>query len=328
LGSFDGVHLGHQQIIHRAAAIASGIGGQTAVLTYDPLPAQLIYPDFTYILTTIGEKRALLTELGVEYICVLRFDARLRDTAAPDFIRYHIVESLHPAAVVVGHDHRFGSRGTGDARLLTRTLEPLAVRVDVVPEILRGGVPVRSTTIREQLLLGHVSRAAELLGRNYAMSGTIVPGTGTGRRLGFPTINLRPFERETLVPADGVYLCRVDVIGRTFDALLNIGHRPTFGGETRTIEAHLLDVELAESPRIAVFRLVDRLRPERRFDNPAALASQISDDVAVARTILARLEGNRNLSNHSDSVILKPQRKRHRGSSSEDAVADVCQALV
>ena len=288
LGSFDGVHLGHQQIIHRAAEIAAGLRGVTGVLTYDPLPAQLIYPDFTYILTTLAEKRALLTELGVEYICLLRFDAELRGTAAPDFIRHHIVESLHPSAVVVGHDHRFGSRGTGDADLLSRTLEPLGIRVDVVPEIRLRGIPVRSTTIREHLLLGHVSLAAELLGRCYAMSGTIVPGTGTGRRLGFPTINLRPFERETLVPADGVYTCRVDADGRTYDGLLNIGHRPTFGGETRTIEAHLLDVELAESPRSAVFRLIDRLRPERRFDSPAALASQIADDIATARSMIGR----------------------------------------
>jgi riboflavin kinase / FMN adenylyltransferase len=288
LGSFDGVHLGHQQIIHRAAEIAAGLGGLTGVLTYDPLPAQLIYPDFTYILTTLAEKKALLTELGVEYICLLRFDAELRDTTAPDFIRHHIAESLHPSAVVVGHDHRFGSRGTGDAGLLSRTLEPLGIRVDVVPEIRLRGIPVRSTTIREHLLLGHVSLAAELLGRCYAMSGTIVPGTGTGRRLGFPTINLRPFERETLVPADGVYTCRVDADGRAYDGLLNIGHRPTFGGETRTIEAHLLDVELAESPRRAVFRLVDRLRPERRFDSPAALASQIADDIANARSMFGR----------------------------------------
>jgi len=301
LGSFDGVHLGHQQIIRRAAEIASGIGGLTGVLTYDPLPAQLIYPDFTYILTTLAEKKALLTELGVEYICLLRFDAELRGTAAPDFIRHHIVESLHPAAVVVGHDHRFGSRGTGDAGLLSRTLEPLGIRVDVVPEILLRSVPVRSTTIREHLLLGHVSLAAELLGRCYTMSGTIVPGTGTGRRLGFPTINLRPFERETLVPADGVYLCHVDAAARTFDALLNIGHRPTFGGETRTIEAHLLDVELAESPHSAVFRLVDRLRPERRFESPAALASQIAEDVATARKMLARLAVNRNLDSQTAS---------------------------
>jgi riboflavin kinase/FMN adenylyltransferase len=288
LGSFDGVHLGHQQIIRRAAEIAAGLEGVTAVLTYDPLPAQLIYPDFTYVLTTFGEKRALLTELGIEYICVLRFDAALRDTSAADFIQLHIVESLRPAAVVVGHDHRFGRRGTGDAGLLARTLGPLGIKVEVVPEILLRGVPVRSTTIREHLLLGHVRLAAELLGRCYAMSGTIVPGQGTGRRLGFPTINLRPYERETLVPADGVYLCRVDADNRTFDAVLNIGHRPTFAGETRTIEAHLLDVRLADTPGRAVFRLVDRLRPERRFVGPNALAAQIAEDVATARRAFAR----------------------------------------
>jgi len=301
MGSFDGVHLGHQQIIRRTAELAAGLQGMTAVLTYDPLPAQVIYPDFTYVLTAFPEKRTLLAELGVEYVCVLRFDARLRDTTAPDFIHRHIVESLRPSAVVVGHDHRFGSRGTGDAGLLARTLQPLGIKVEIVPEILLGGVPVRSTTIREHLLLGHVRLAAELLGRCYAISGTVVPGTGTGRRLGFPTINLRPHERETLVPADGVYLCRVDAAGRTFDALLNIGHRPTFGGETRTIEAHLLDVELAESPPSAVFRLVDRLRPERRFESPRALASQIADDVATARGMLARLTANRNLDSRKPS---------------------------
>jgi riboflavin kinase/FMN adenylyltransferase len=303
LGSFDGVHLGHQQIIRRAAEIASGIGGLTAVLTYDPLPAQVIYPDFTYVLTTFAEKKDLLTELGVQYVCVLRFDADLRGTPAPEFIRKHLVESLRPAAVVIGHDHRFGSRGTGDAALLARTLEPLGVRVEVVPEILLGGVPVRSTTIREHLVLGHVRLAAELLGRCYALSGSIVPGRGAGRRLGFPTINLLPGERETMVPADGVYLCRVDALGRTFDAVLNIGHRPTFDGETRSIEAHLLDVRFAESPRTAVFRLVERLRPERRFENPAALASQIAEDVATARKMFARL-ANHNLDSQKPSNIV------------------------
>jgi riboflavin kinase/FMN adenylyltransferase len=286
LGSFDGVHLGHQRIVRRAAEIAAELKAVTGVLTYDPLPAQLIYPDFTYVLTTFAEKKALLMQLGVEYICLLRFDAGLRGTAAPDFIRHHIVESLHPAAVVIGHDHRFGCRGTGEADLLSRTLEPLGIRAEVVPEITLGGVPVRSTTVREHLLLGHVRLATDLLGRCYAMSGAIVPGTGTGRRLGFPTINLRPFERETLVPADGVYLCRVDALSRRFDALLNIGHRPTFGGETRTIEAHLLDVELSQPPRNAVFRLIDRMRPERRFEDAAALASQIERDVREARDLL------------------------------------------
>jgi len=304
LGSFDGVHLGHQQIIRHAAQIAADFNGLTAVLTYDPLPAQLIYPDFTYVLTTFAQKKALLMELDVGYICVLRFDAELRATSAPDFVQRHIVDSLHPAAVVIGHDHRFGSRGTGDARLLSRTLEPLDIKVDIVPEIMIGGVPVRSTTIREHLLLGHVRLAAELLGRCYALNGAIVPGRGTGRRLGFPTINLRPFERETLVPADGVYLCHVETLGSVYNALLNIGHRPTFGGETRSIEAHLLDAQLSESPRTAEFRLVERLRPERRFDSSSALAAQIADDVETARAMFARPAADRNLDSQTPSNTL------------------------
>jgi riboflavin kinase/FMN adenylyltransferase len=304
LGSFDGVHLGHQQIIRRAAQIADDLNGVTAVLTYDPLPAQLIYPDFTYVLTTFAQKKALLIELGVEYVCVLAFDASLRSTSASEFIQHYIVDSLHPAAVVIGHDHRFGSRGTGDAGLLSRTLAPLGVRVDVVPEITLGGVPVRSTTIREHLLLGHVRRAAELLGRCYSLNGAIVPGRGTGRRLGFPTINLRPFERETLVPADGVYLCRVETLGSVHNALLNIGHRPTFGGETRSIEAHLLDVQLSEPPRTAEFRLVDRLRSERRFGSASALAAQIAGDVQAATAMFARLAADRNLDSQTPSNTL------------------------
>jgi riboflavin kinase/FMN adenylyltransferase len=267
--------------------MADELGAAVGVLTYDPLPAQLIYPDFTYILTPLSEKKALLTELGVECICLLRFDAAMRDTEPGDFIRHHIVDALAPSAVVVGHDHRFGRRGLGDADLLRLTLEPLGVRVEVIPEVLLHDVPVRSTTIREHLLLGHVRLAAELLGRPYAMSGTVVSGTGTGRRLGFPTLNLRPFERETLVPADGVYVGLVDTDRRHSPAVLNIGHRPTFGGETRTIEAHLLDTKLDRSPDTAAFRLVDRIRPERRFENPQALAEQIARDVACAREILA-----------------------------------------
>jgi riboflavin kinase/FMN adenylyltransferase len=287
LGSFDGVHLGHQAILRRAREAAARLGGLTGVLTYDPLPAQFIHPDFTYVLTTLEEKKALLTELGVEYVCLLRFDAALRDTDARTFITRHIVEALHPACVVLGHDHRFGRRGSGDADLLRRLLVPQGIGVEVVPEVLTEGVPVRSTTIREHLLLGHVRLAAGLLGRAYGMSGTVVPGTGTGRRLGFPTVNLRPFERETLVPADGVYACMVDAFDHRFDAVLNIGHRPTFGGETRTIEAHILDTVLESPLRTAVFRVIDRIRSERRFETPEALSRQIAEDVEAARRLLS-----------------------------------------
>lgn len=295
LGSFDGVHLGHQQILARTRSIASRLRGLAGVLTYDPLPAQSIYPDFTYVLTPLAEKIRLLTELGIERVHVVRFNRRVRDTEPEAFVERHIVSELKPAAVVVGRDHRFGRKGRGDAALLAHLLEPHGIGLEIVPEFVLFGGPVRSTRIREYLLLGNVRRAAELLGRHYALNGVVVPGTGTGRRLGFPTINLRPCERESLVPADGVYVCRVDVAERRFDAVLNIGHRPTFGGETRTIEAHLLGFDEDIRASSAVFHLIDRMRPERRFPSAEALAAQIAVDVARARAALAEPRPTTNL---------------------------------
>ncbi|MEO0078319.1 MAG: riboflavin biosynthesis protein RibF, partial [candidate division WOR-3 bacterium] len=287
LGGFDGVHLGHQQIISRTLELATELGAIPGVMTFDPLPAQLIYPSFTYVLTPLAEKVRLLVELGIETVYVVQFDQTVRLMSAEAFVRKEIISRLSPVAVVVGHDHRFGSNGQGDTQLLGRVLAEYGVRLEVVPEFVLFGGPVRSTRIRERLLLGDVRRAAELLGRYYTMSGAVVPGTGTGRKLGFPTINLRPDERETLVPADGVYVCRVSFAGRSHDAVLNIGHRPTFGGETRTIEAHLLDVEEEVSVHRALIAVIDRIRPERRFDTATLLATQIGRDIECARRILA-----------------------------------------
>ena len=301
LGSFDGVHLGHRQILARAQTLAAEMDGVAGVLTYDPLPAQLIYPDFTYVLTPLTEKCRLLTELGIGQIRVIRFDRAVQQTEPEDFVRQHVVSEPAPAAVVIGHDHRFGCKGRGDAQLLARLLEPRHIRLEVVPEYTLLGGPVRSTRIREALLLGHVKLAADLLGRYYSLSGTIVPGTGTGRRLGFPTVNLRPIERESLVPADGVYVARADLLGRRFDAVLNIGHRPTFGGETRTIEAHLLDLQHDIQPPGATFHIIDRLRPERRFASAEALSTQIAADVAQAHALLCRLPPLPNLDMDSKS---------------------------
>lgn len=287
LGGFDGVHLGHRRIIERALDLARELDAVPAVLTYDPLPAQVINPDFTFVLTSLATKTRLLAELGIELVEVIRFSDELRSVEPEEFVRRFLLESLDPAGVVIGHDHRFGRGGRGDAGLLGRLIEPRGIRLEVVPEVLLDGAPVRSTRIRESLVLGAVGPAARLLGRWYRLSGAVVSGTGTGRKLGFPTVNIRPWERETLVPADGVYACRVETLGRRFDAVLNIGHRPTFGGETRTIEAHLLEFDGAARPDTAEIDIVERIRTERRFAGPAELAAQIRHDVEHAAALLA-----------------------------------------
>lgn len=288
IGSFDGVHLGHQQIISRSRAIARTTAGVTAVLTFSPLSAQLVDSDFTFVLTPLPERIRILASYGVSLIHILRFDEELRNTGAAEFIRLHLLEPLRPAAVVVGHDHRFGRNGEGNVTSLRELLEPAGVRVEVVSEFLALGTPVRSTRVREHLLLGHVQLAAQLLGRPYTVSGPVVSGTGIGRRLGFPTVNIHVPEREKLVPADGVYAGMVELSteGRSsglLPAAVNIGHRPTFGGERRTIEAHIITGEVSEPPDFAVLHFIDRIRPELAFDSPEQLAAQIRVDVRSVR---------------------------------------------
>ncbi len=285
LGSFDGVHLGHRQILARAHELATTLNATTAVLTCDPLPAQLVHPDFTYVLTPLPEKVGLLLELGVETVQVVRFNEATRRTEPEQFIAREILPT-RPAAVVTGHDHRFGHKGRGDTSLLERVLKPLGIELEVVPEFTLFDAPVRSTRIRERLLLGHVRRASELLGRYYRLGGRVVTGTGTGRHIGFPTLNIQVPEKEKLVPADGVYAVLVDIHGTRRPAVLNIGHRPTFHGETRTIEAHLFDYDLPAPPSQATIQFVDRLRPERKFPDPQTLARQIQSDAEKARRLL------------------------------------------
>jgi len=290
LGGFDGVHLGHQQIIRRCRELARSRNALTGVLTFDPLPAQLVYPDFTYILTPPAEKATLLTELGVEIIHTVTFTEEVRNSTPEQFVRDHIVAPLHPLVVVAGYDHRFGVKGCGDVALLGRLLADLNIELEVVPEFVHLDAPVRSTRIREQLLLGHVALAAELLGRPYALGGSVIPGTATGRKLGFPTINIQPGEPEKLVPADGVYIVLVDIDDRRYPAVLNIGHRPTFNGDRRTIEAHILDLKERVKCHRATLHFLDRLRPERRFADPAGLANQIRADIENARRLLRNLD--------------------------------------
>lgn len=286
IGGFDGVHLGHQQIIGKAKALAEKQKARAEVLTFDPLPAQLIHPDFTYVLTPLEEKAELLVELGIDVVRVVRFDAATRLESPVRFVSEHLL-TLNPSAVVVGHDHRFGRGRDGDIGLLRRLLESRGVELEIVPEFLLLGVPVRSTRVREHLLMGHVRLAAELLGRDYAIAGRVISGTSTGRELGYPTINLQLEEPEKLVPADGVYAVRVDIEGSTRPAVLNIGHRPTFSGEKRSIEAHLFDCVLCQSPETAAVRFIQRLRPERKFPDPKSLSDQIGDDIVQARGLLA-----------------------------------------
>jgi len=284
IGGFDGVHLGHQQIVARLRQVAEELNCRATLVTFEPHPAQFLHPEFPYLLTPLSEKLSLLTELGVDEVVVLRFDAKLRDVEPEEFVKRYLVSELSPVAVVIGADHRFGKGARGGLQLLVRILGEYQVRVEVVPEVVHLGAPVRATRVREHLLLGHIRLADELLGRAYAVSGRVVPGLGIGRRLGFPTINLEVVYPDKLLPPEGVYAVTAEISARIFPGVANIGFRPTFSERPRGLEVHLFDFsdDVPTGERLTV-RFYEYLRPEQRFPDARSLGEQIKRDAERAR---------------------------------------------
>lgn len=288
IGGFDGVHLGHQEIIRQVKELAKGINGLAGLVTFEPHPAQVLHPEFPYLLTPLEEKLAVLTELGVDYVHIIGFDQQMRNLTPEEFLTREIINPLTPLGVVIGPDHRFGRGGAGDVRLLAQLLDRYSIRLKVVPEVMHLGAAVRSTRIREHLLLGHIRLANELLGRWYAIWGRVVKGTGTGRKLGFPTINVKPVSQDKLLPAEGVYAGYAWIGGRRFPCAVNIGTRPTFGEiGAKTVEAHLLDFSGEVALRTGVtVKLIERIRAEQRFASPDLLKEQIGTDIIRVRQVL------------------------------------------
>ncbi len=291
LGVFDGVHLGHQAVVSAAVRIAKRRGLVPGVLTFEPHPDAVINPmGPPLLLTTTEEKLGLLRGLGAELSIVARFDGPLARMPAERFVEETLVHRLRAQCVVVGEKWRFGAGGRGTPRLLQKLEDVLGFGVTMVPSVVVKGRKVSSTRIRDLLMRGRVPAANELLGRPYGLSGGVVAGDGVGGKLGFPTANLDVPETK-LVPGDGVYAGRAGQ-RKLRPAVAYIGSRPTFGGsEDRRVEVHVLEpgrrVDLVG--RVLRAELVARLRRDRNFPSPSALAEQIQWDCGRAREILVSL---------------------------------------
>ncbi|HEV3283796.1 MAG TPA: bifunctional riboflavin kinase/FAD synthetase [Solirubrobacteraceae bacterium] len=275
VGTFDGVHLGHREVI----------AGSDSVLTFDPHPVSVVAPQHTpRLLTTLERKAELIASLGVQELIVIPFDAEFARRTAAQFIDDVLVEALAATRVAIGENFRFGHRAQGDSRLLAadRRFETV-----VHPLLEVDGEIVSSSHIRGLLLAGEVGEANELLGAPFQLSGEVVQGDQRGRQLGFPTANLIP--DETLVcPGHGVYACLAD--GRP--AAVSIGVRPTFNtGRGELIEAYILDFDEDIYGRTLRIEFLERLRGERRFDSAEALVEQMRHDVERTREVAQALPG-------------------------------------
>jgi riboflavin kinase/FMN adenylyltransferase len=291
VGTFDGVHLGHIDVLVRLAARAKATGRASLLLTFDPHPLELLKPDSAPLLiTTRDEKLGVIATTGVDYVAVLPFTRELAEHSAEQFVDLILRDRFRMAELLIGHDHGFGRGRAGDVDTLRMLGAQRGFAVDVVaPVETRDGQAVSSTRIRRAVAAGDLDAAEEALGRRYAVPGRVVAGESRGRGLGFPTINVMPESPRKLLPPDGVYAVHVDTPHGPFGGMLNLGGRPTFGDERRTIEAHLFEASDDFYGAVVQVGFVARLRDTKRFDSPAELMAQLAADEHGARRALTLL---------------------------------------
>jgi riboflavin kinase/FMN adenylyltransferase len=288
IGAFDGIHLGHQALLKRLCEHAARQSRPAMVLTFEPMPREYLRPESPPArLTSWRERWHILGGCGIDFMCVLRFDERLRNLSGKDFATL-LAQQLHADWVVVGHDFRFGRYGEATASSLATSGAALGFEVDVVPPVLLEGVRVSSSGVRDALSKGDLALARSWLGRPYSMTGRVVQGNQLGRKLGFPTANLRTGRRR--VPVAGIFAVRVHgVAADPLPGVASLGTRPTIaGGGEMLLEAHLFDFAGNLYGREIEVEFVSKLRDEEHFADLDALVVQMDKDAANARSILQK----------------------------------------
>jgi riboflavin kinase/FMN adenylyltransferase len=282
IGNFDGCHRGHQEILRRVVKRARGADALAAVLTFFPHPARVLRPaEAPALIETLDQRLAAIGRAGIEAVLVLPFTLELACVSPQEFVERILVETMAAQAVLVGGNFRFGHGGSGEIQLLGELGARWGFATEIVPPVTENGVVISSTAIRAAIREGRVEDARRMLGRPYALEGEIQAGTGQGRKLVVPTLNLAT-DQEVL-PKNGVYATVAVVEGRTYRAATNVGTRPTFDGARVTIESHLFDFDETRSSGKLEVRFWQRLRDERKFSGPAELREQVLRDIETAK---------------------------------------------
>jgi len=284
IGNFDGVHLGHRRILAAVITQARALNARAVAVTFDPHPDQFLRPGNTpRLLTPMDERLQLLAKTGVDAVLVLTFDAALAGLSARQFVRRVLVEGLGVRGIHEGGNFRFGHRAEAGVTELALFGAEFGFGVQVHPAVCVHGLEVSSSAVRELVAAGDMKRARWMLSRPFAVLSTPARGRGIGTRLLVPTINLAAYDG--LLPAFGVYITRLTVAGRCFQAVTNVGNRPTFGKASFAVESHILDfepVDLDEGTPVQLEFLL-RLRAEVTWPSPEALKAQIFKDVGRAK---------------------------------------------
>jgi riboflavin kinase/FMN adenylyltransferase len=297
IGTFDGVHLGHRQIINQLKKEADRINGETIIITFHPHPRKVVAAEkpAIHLLNTLEEKAALLDAEGIHHLVIVPFTSSFASQSATAYVDDFLIRYFRPHTLIIGYDHKFGRGREGDFHLLEKFAATKGFELIEIPEHILNESAISSTRIREALLHARISEANQLLGYKYSMKGKVVEGNKLGRTIGYPTANLS-VDPEKLVPGNGVYAVKVrldDNSGvnsfREFGGMMNIGFRPTVDGSKRVVEVNIFDFDEDIYGELLQVEFITYLRGEEKFQGLDKLKEQLAKDRVNAQSELAAL---------------------------------------
>lgn len=288
IGTFDGVHIGHREILQRLKEIALKNNGETVVVTFWPHPRLVLFPDddSLKLLSTFEEKAEILLNLGIDHLVAIPFTKEFSNLTSEQFTQRVLLDKIGTKRLVIGYDHRFGKNREGSFEHLKANEKEYGFKVEEISKQEIDNIAVSSTKIRKALEIGDVKTANSYLGQHYSLSGKVVEGNRIGRKIGFPTANIEIVEKFKLVPADGVYAVKVSLEDRNYQGMLNIGNRPTIGDDKRSIECNIFNFSADIYNSKIKVELIERVRAELKFDNVEQLKQQLEMDQLLVKSFL------------------------------------------
>lgn len=290
LGTFDGVHIGHQKIIEKLIQNAKEYNCESLILTFFPHPRMVLQEGSDIkLLNTIDERSVLLDKLGLDNLIIHPFDLEFSRLSAEEFVKKILVDTFNIQKIIIGYDHRFGNNRTANIDDLIRYGEKFGFEVEQISAQEINEVSISSTKIRNAILDGNMALANEYLGYNYSLSGIVSKGKQLGRTIGFPTANIKIAEEYKLIPVNGVYIVKSILNQITVFGIMNIGINPTVNGENLSIEVHFLDFDTDLYDNKITISILDRIREEQKFESVALLKLQLEKDKTTALSYIKAL---------------------------------------